>query len=97
MKAFVRLLVSLVAIDWATTSGASYLSMEPVINLLPGLDHPPTPFHYMIRRALMPPLASIPGWQTNLEKSIRFRLAIRLIPICLFSASGTTRPTISPA
>jgi hypothetical protein len=35
MKAFVRLLVSLVAIGWATTSGAT-LTIEPVINFAPG-------------------------------------------------------------
>jgi hypothetical protein len=35
MKAFVRLLVSLVAIGWATTSGAT-LTIEPVINSVPG-------------------------------------------------------------
>ena len=35
MKAFVRLLVSLVAIGWATTSGAT-LIIEPVINFVPG-------------------------------------------------------------
>ena len=35
MKAFVRLLVSLVAIGWATTSGAT-LTIEPVINFVPG-------------------------------------------------------------
>jgi hypothetical protein len=36
MKDFVRLLVPLVAVGWATTSGASYLTLEPVINLVPG-------------------------------------------------------------
>jgi len=36
MKTFVRLLVSLAAIGWATTSGASYLTMEPVVNLKAG-------------------------------------------------------------
>jgi hypothetical protein len=35
MKAFVRLLVSLVAIGWATSSGAT-LTLEPVINSTPG-------------------------------------------------------------
>ena len=35
MKAFVRLLVSLVAIGWATTSNAT-LTIEPVINFEPG-------------------------------------------------------------
>jgi len=35
MKAFVRLLVSVVAFGWATTSGAT-LIMEPVINFVPG-------------------------------------------------------------
>ena len=35
MKAFVRLLVSLVAIGWATTSGAT-LTIEPEINFVPG-------------------------------------------------------------
>ncbi len=35
MKAFVRLLVPLVAIGWATTSGAT-LIIEPVINVVPG-------------------------------------------------------------
>jgi hypothetical protein len=36
MKAVVRLLVPLVAIGWATTSGASYLTIEPMINFVPG-------------------------------------------------------------
>jgi hypothetical protein len=36
MKVFVRLLVSLVAIGWATTSGASFLTIEPEINFVPG-------------------------------------------------------------
>ena len=35
MKAFVRLLVFVVAISWAATSGAT-LVMEPVINFVPG-------------------------------------------------------------
>jgi hypothetical protein len=35
MKAFVRLLVSLVAIGWATSSGAT-LTLEPVVNSTPG-------------------------------------------------------------
>lgn len=35
MKAFVRLLVSLVTIAWATTSSAT-LTIEPVINFVPG-------------------------------------------------------------
>jgi hypothetical protein len=35
MKAFVRLLVSLVAIGWATSSGAT-LTLEPVVNSKPG-------------------------------------------------------------
>jgi PEP-CTERM motif len=35
MKVFVRLLVSFVAISWATTSGAT-LTIEPVINSVPG-------------------------------------------------------------
>jgi PEP-CTERM motif len=36
MNAFVRLLVSLVAIGWATSSGASYLTIEPVVDFVPG-------------------------------------------------------------
>ena len=35
MKTFVRLLVSLVAIGWATSSGAT-LTLEPVVNSTPG-------------------------------------------------------------
>jgi hypothetical protein len=36
MKDFIRLLVPVVAISWATTSGASYLTLEPEINLVSG-------------------------------------------------------------
>jgi hypothetical protein len=43
MKAFVHLLISLVAIGWATTSGAT-LTIEPVINFAPGSGLTPDSF-----------------------------------------------------
>jgi hypothetical protein len=73
MKAVVRLLVPLVAIGWATTSGASYLTIEPMINFVPGSGQTADSFPLYDPGSSMPPMASIPSWQTNLAKSIPFR------------------------
>ena len=64
MKAFVRLLVSLVAIGWATTSGAT-LTIEPEINFVPGSG--PSADSFPLYDPVRQPRqwrASLPGKQT---------------------------------